>query len=83
MSTHVKQNQKIEPDRIAKGTSVQRAGSPRVRHGLAKLLNGMTRADCFGGANRVAGAALWAPEVQISWQAQHLVPMGIKFVTGA
>ena len=64
--------------KIAKGTSVLRAGSPRVRRGLA---TGSPRGQNvahwhgrFGGANRVAGAALWQPEVQISWQAQHFVP---------
>ena len=29
-----------------------------------------SRADCFGGANCVAGAALWQPEVKTFWQAQ-------------
>ena len=31
--------------------------------------------DRDGGVNRVAGPALWQPKVQISWQAQHFVPM--------
>ena len=49
----------------AKGTSVLRTGSPRVRHGLAEFTNG-TLAETIS-------------EVQISWQAQHLGTLKCRF----
>ena len=48
--------------------------SVRVRDGFGMLPTVML-ADVFGGLFCVAGTALWQPEVQISWQAQHFVPV--------
>ena len=39
------------------------------------MLPTVTRADVFGGLFGVAGAALWQPGVQMSWQAQNFVPV--------
>ena len=59
------EDRKIESARIAKGTSVQRAGSPRVRHGLGKFPNGT--------------AAQTVSEVQIAFQAQHFGNLRCRF----
>ena len=75
--------------KIAKGTSVLRAVSPRSRHGLAAgsprsrrglgmlptVVLAQTFSEVFGGPFCVAGAALWQPKVQISWQVQYFVPV--------
>ena len=37
------------------------------------------RADMFGGLFGVAGAALWQPELQLSWQAQHFRKVEYRF----
>ena len=66
---------KVESCETREGYPCSACGLATVSPRAWNVAHCNARADVFGGQFCVAGAALWQPKVQISWQAQHFVPV--------